>query len=254
MLAHERQDLILEMLQETHSIRLSEISKKFGVSIETARRDLDYLQNKGHLRRTHGGGVLLQPEKPAEQAEAALKNSGLLPYDLFSAAIDQVHDGNTLFIGYGSTMCQFSRRLVEKSNLTVMTNSLLIINELLEGNATIYALGGKIDSDERCMSGNISVQISQQFYVDKAFISCGGVSSNCEVTDYNDDATLLRTMLKQARKRYLIAASNKFGRTAFCKVCDLSEFDVVITDSGLPQAFQDLIRQYDIELIMAGQS
>ena len=72
-----------------------------------------------------------------------------------------------------------------------------------------------------------------------------------EVTDYHNDTTLMKTMLKQARKRYLIATSNKFDRTTFSRVCNLSEFDVIITDSDLPQTFQDLIHQNGIELIMA---
>ena len=249
MLAHERQELILATMRKTHSIRIGDISKQFGVSIETARRDLDYLQNRGYLRRTHGGAVLIQQDHAALTPPEASARANSSRDNLFETAANYVHDGNTLFIGHGSTMYHFSKSLAKKNNLTVFTNSLLVINEMVGGKSSVFALGGMVDPDESNMNGSIPIYVSQQFFVDKAFISCGGISSDGVITDYHNDTTLYKTMLKQARKKYLIADSSKFGRTTFGRVCNLSDFDAIITDSNLPQSFQEMIRQYNIDLI-----
>ena len=249
MLAHERQELILEIVKKTHSIRIGEISKQFGVSIETARRDLDYLQNRGHVRRTHGGAVLVQQDHTAPPPQEAKVSKNSPHNNLFQLAANFVHDGNTLFIGHGSTMYQFSKNLAEKSNLTVFTNSLLVINEMVGGKSSVFALGGMVDPDESNMNGSIPIYVAQQFFIDKAFISCGGISSTGEVSDYHCDTTLMKVMLKQARKKYLIADSSKFGRTTFGRVCNLSDFDAIITDANLPQSYQEMIQQCNIDLI-----
>lgn len=259
MLAHERQQQILQMMQQTHSIRISQIAERFSVSNETARRDLEYLQRKGFLRRVHGGANLLRPatalealaapeETGDDAAEDAAEQEPLLRAALARAAADLVEDNDILFIGHGMTMHQLSRVARERQNLTVLTNSIRVINELIDCPVTLYALGGLIDRDEQNMGGSIPVSVIQQFYATKAFISCGGVSPAGEVSDYHSDGTLQQLMLQHADRRFLIADSSKFGRNAFCRVCELSTFDVIISDAQLPPEYRDLIAQLGIEL------
>ena len=255
MLAHERQQLILQMMQETQTIRISEISERFSVSNETARRDLEYLQRKGFLRRVHGGANLIQPaaalELPGNADSVAEADPALsIREEIAQAAFDLVADNDIIFVGHGTTMHQLSRVIRTKRNLTVLTNSIRVINELIDSPVTLYALGGLIDRDEQNMGGTIPISVIQQFYATKAFISCGGVSAGGEVSDYHNDGTLQHLMLQHAEKRYLIADSSKFGRNAFCKVCELRDFDVIITDSQLPAEYQEMIAQLNIDLRM----
>jgi len=251
MLAHERQQAILQIMQESRSIRITEISERFGVSNETARRDLEYMQKKKLLRRIHGGAILeatntpmpVNTISPGEFSDASASHESLA-----RIAAGFVSDNDILFVGQGETMHQFSRYLHRFTNLTVLTNSLFVINELVGSKVALYALGGLIDPDEQNMGGSIPVSVIEKFYASKAFMSCGGVSLNGAVSDYNSDGTLLNMMMTHSEKRYLVASSNKFGRNAFGKVCDLQDFDVVITDDALPDEYREYIKHLDVAL------
>lgn len=248
MLAHERQQMILQMMQQTHTIRISEISAQFGVSNETARRDLEYLQKKGFLRRVHGGANLVSTTPPLSDELAEGESAVTVRELLGQAAAELVEENDIIFIGHGTTMREFSRFMPRKRNLTVLTHSLFVINELIDSDVTIYALGGLVDRDEQNMTGTIPISVIQQYFATKAFICCGGVSVDGDVSDFSTDGTLQSLMLQHATKRILVADSGKFGRNTFCKVTQLKELDVIITDNQLPEEFRRRIEQLGIEL------
>lgn len=248
MKATERQQAILQILQKNNSIRISQVSEIFGVSNETARRDLEYLQKKNLLRRVHGGAVLEAatplPLEETLQAESPSSAQELLA----QAAAELVCDNDIIFIGHGTTMQYLSRCLHQRSGITVLTNSQLVISELLGSKVTLYSLGGLIDPDEQNMNGSIPISTIQNFYANKAFISCGGATINGGITDYNSDGTLLNLMLVHAEKRYLVASSNKFGRNSFGKVCELQDFSGIICDNQLDPEYREAIEQMNIDL------
>lgn len=252
MLAHERQQLIMQLLQETGSIRISEITQRFDVSNETARRDLDYLHKRGLVRRVHGGADLIVTNSENAVNVPDEDNSAISTLEaLANAAAQHVVESDIIFIGHGETMYQLAKVLRSKKNLTVLTNSLRVINELADSPVTLYSLGGLVDRDEQNMGGSIPISVIQKFYATKAFISCGGISANGNVSDYNNDGTLLNMMLQLADQRYLVADSSKFGRHAFCHVCNLNDFDSVISDSALPDSFKNLLENCGTNLHIA---
>ena len=249
MLAHERQELILEIMKETRSIRISEIAERFSVSLETARRDLEYLQKKGVLRRVHGGANLVTShrEKASVLQEVDLYNS--TPRELLGrAAAEMVEDSDIIFISNGTTMLEFARALSNKKNLTVLTNSISVINALMGTKVTVYSLGGLVDHDEQNLGGSLAIHAIRQFRATKAFMSCGGISADGEVTDHNSDSTLQQLMLQNAEKRFLVADSGKMGQYAFRWVCTLKDFDVFLTDSDISQEYRDLAEHQGVEL------
>lgn len=249
MLAHERQQLILQLLQENGSIRISEITQRFDVSNETARRDLDYLHKRGLARRVHGGANLIASDPENQVGLTAEYTPEVSVQEVLArAAAQYVVESDIIFIGHGETMYQLSRALRGRKNLTVLTNSLRVINELADSPVTLYSLGGLVDRDEQNMDGTIPISVIQKFYATKAFISCGGISGSGNVSDYNNDGTLLNLMLQLSDRRYLVADSSKFGRHAFCHVCTLKDFDVVVSDSGLPDEFKGLLEKSGTEL------
>ena len=249
MLAHERQQKILQLLRESGSIRISEITQLFDVSNETARRDLDYLQRRGYVHRVHGGANYLGNEKEDLPDEDAASLS--VRERLAKAAAMHVVENDILFLGHGETIFQLAKEIRGQKNLTVLTNSLRVINELIDSPVTLYSLGGLIDRDERNMSGSIPISVIQRFYATKAFISCGGVSNEGNVSDYNDDGTLLSLMLQLSDRKFLVADGSKFGRHAFCHVCKLTDFDAVISDCTLPEAFRSMLEANGTPLYLA---
>lgn len=223
-----------------------QIANTFNVSCETARRDLEYLQKRNLLRRIHGGAVLIDNPHPAPIMMLDLDSTSVLQDKLAQRASEHIFENDVVFIGQGTTTGCLARCLKTRHNITILTNSIFVINELLDSNLKLYALGGLIDHNECNMSGNMAIEALKNIYANKAFISCGGATISDGVSDYTGDGTLLRMMLEHAETRYLIATSNKFGRNAFGKICDFSEFNTVISDVGLAQEYQEALQRMNI--------
>ena len=146
MLAQERHALILDILREKKIIRISDIATQFGISNLTARRDLDALQAQQLIRRVHGGAVLLEQENGRGPGQAPVRPRGRNAQREEIRAIGKlaaslIRDGDVVFLGTGTTVLEVARHMRRLSNLTVMTNSLAVINELADSGNTIYVLG-----------------------------------------------------------------------------------------------------------------
>lgn len=252
MLAKERQSVILEMLQEKNIIRITDIVRQFDVSNETARRDLEAMQDQKLVKRIYGGAILLTPrfDEPRYPSRIALSYKEKAAIGKAAAAL--VHEGDTVYLDTGTTMLKVAENLKYMNNLVVVTNSLPIINELANSNVNVYVLGGRLNPDELCMCGKITVDASRKFFVDKAFLSAGGVTLTNGVTDYGEDDTSHRSiMLEQAEKVILAADNRKFGVNSFYFVCDLDKIDIVISDSRLSKEYIDKLRERKIDVILA---
>ncbi len=250
MLARERHEIIMETLKTTHIIKITDIVKRFDVSNETARRDLEALQNQKLVKRIYGGAVLAAPPSPENQYVFWPIISQREKSAIGRACAAMINDGDTILLDTGTTMLEVARNL-KHFNITVLTNSLPIINELASSNATVYVLGGQLNSDELCMCGNLTSDALMNFYVDKAFIGAGGVTFDGGVTDYNSMFTdYRRCIMEHSSKVILGADSNKFGTNAFARGCKLEQLDVIVSDIHLSKEYIDGIRERKIELII----
>jgi len=162
----ERREEILALIERERRISVNEICSMFGISEATARRDLEALSEDGKVQRVHGGAIHVRkapPEKPILersliQAEEK-KRIGVLAAEL-------VQDGDTVFLGSGTTVLEVAKNLHHKSNLTVITNSLLVIDELAgEREINIIALGGILRESERSLIGYITERAIEELRV-----------------------------------------------------------------------------------------
>ena len=259
MLAKERQNKIVEVLYQNTIIKISEIVRMFNVSNETARRDLETIQDMGIARRVYGGAVLNEnaDKKPGSRNPVTKESWGNTGGRTEREAIGKkaaefVHEGDSVCLGVGTTVYEISRHLTRMKNLTIITNSIAVLTELADSDVTLYILGGRVDVNERMLQGAITDNALQMFYVDKAFIGAGGVTIEGGITDYElQEATFKRKICEHARKVYLVAHSEKFGMNAFSFSCPLDQVDVIITDPMLPQSYADRIREMGIEIVYA---
>ena len=259
MLAKERQNKILEILYEKKIVKISEIVHMFNVSNETARRDLESIQDLGIARRVYGGAVLSEDfhwktdSLPVGQNGRWGKQNGRAERDAIGKkAAEFVQEGDSICLGVGTTVYEISKHLTQMKNITVITNSIAVLTELADTDVTLYILGGRVDVNERTLQGSITENSLQMFYVDKAFIGAGGVTLDGGITDYEpQEASLKRKICEHARKVYLVANSEKFGNNAFSLSCSLQDVNVIITDPMLPKAYADRIREMGIELVFA---
>ena len=262
MLAKERQNKILEILYEKKIIKISEIVHLFNVSNETARRDLESVQDLGIARRVYGGAVLSEDYRWKSEALPGIQNgkwgkqNGRAERDAIGKkAAEFVQEGDSICLGVGTTVYEISKHLTQMKNLTVITNSIAVLTELADTDVTLYILGGRVDVNERMLQGSITENALQTFYVDKAFIGAGGVTIDGGITDYEpQEAPFKRKICEHANKVYLVVNSEKFGTNAFSFSCPLPQVDVIITDPMLPKSYADRIREMGIELIFSDKA
>ena len=135
MLAKERQDRILTTIQRNGSIRMADIMKQFNVSHETARRDLDALQDQNLIKRVYGGAVIPDEKNPSSPAPVIHTGTPRPSVEervaIGKAAAAMIKDGDTVFLSVGLTVQEIAKELRHRKNITVLTNSVLVLNELL---------------------------------------------------------------------------------------------------------------------------
>jgi DeoR/GlpR family transcriptional regulator of sugar metabolism len=167
-----------------------------------------------------------------------------------------VLDGDSLALDVGTTTLEIARALDGKRNLTLLTASLPIANEVvsrlsLTADVRLILTGGIVRSGELSMVGAIPVRTYADFHVDKAFVGVGGISLEDGLTEYNlEDALVKQALLRNARQRIVVADSSKFGRTTFTAVAPLRQVDTVVTDSGLEPALRQALEAQGIEVLI----
>lgn len=253
MLAKERHAIIMEILRKDKIIKISDIARRFSVSNETARRDLEYLQDTEQIKRIYGGAILLGNNAtglhqiPHTHLRRAQKSS------IGRLAASLVNSGETIILDIGSTTLEIARHISNISGITVLTNSLPIMNELAGSQVTVFCLGGRLNSDELSMHGKVTTDALQQFFVDRAFIGAGGVTLEHGISDYNSEEAIVRqAIIQRADQTVLVADSGKFGTNAFASVCGFEDIDVVVSDENLSTEFREGLSKWrNLELILA---
>lgn len=254
MTAAERRESIISMFQKTDFVKITDIVSRFDISNETARRDLDYLQDQQLIRRVYGGAIL--KDRPPFRASAVSRRSHLTAelQAIGEAGANLIKAGETVFMTNGSTVLQVARHLRNRSDITVVTNSLAVINELADTDITVFVIGGCLDNGEHDIHGNIAQESVKMFYCDKAFFGCGGMTKNLDVMDYAHSSPIHSHVIGRSSQHILVTSSQKFGMPAFIYACRLEDVDIIITDNKLTQEYQDMIQELGIQLILVDAS
>ncbi len=240
MLAQERQQIIMDMLAVNRSVKTSEIVERFQISTLTARRDLDVLEKRKLVRRVYGGAVLSAGSAAAfcDSAPVLLREAEKDSENRYRAiarlAASMVEEHDILFLGNGQLVGQIARNLHHFSHLTIITSSLLVVNEMAGTSNNLIVLGGMLGPDEPSIHGDTAVQMLRGYCADKAFISCVGVCADFGVTsDFSPTALIGRVMVEQAAHPMLVCTSSKCGFHTLNVVCPVSRLDAIITDDGI---------------------
>ncbi|WP_339240735.1 DeoR/GlpR family DNA-binding transcription regulator [Paenibacillus sp. FSL R5-0517] len=247
----ERKNTILTRLATQGKVQVQALADLFQVSTETIRRDLDRLEKEGELRKVYGGAVRVRSgmiEAPF-QKRAQLQMSEKQRIGIAAAAL--IEDGETVMLDNGTTTLEIMRQLRNRSQVTVITNSVPILTCALEGFAgKIIFAGGEINSAVQASTGPVTHELLSQFKVNKAFISAGGVSLMDGVTDYLlEEALVSRRMMERAEESILVADHTKFGRSTFAQISPMNHVSMVITDSECSTEWIEALHQMEIETV-----
>lgn len=253
LLAQERKEIILQTLFREGKVKVLSMAEQLGVSSETIRRDLDALEAEGRLYRVYGGAV----RSGYEHGEPTFQQRTELYVDakkkIGERAAELIEDGDTIALDVGTTMMELAKSIVGKKNLTILTNSLPIascLSEALQHNrftGKVFVLGGELNPEQQSLTGPLCEQIMGQFYLNKAFLSIGGLSLAGGVTDYDlNEAYISRQFAKSAREVIVLADQSKIGVQAFTQIAPLDDVDLIVSDQEAPKDWNELLEKKGI--------
>lgn len=251
MLAIERRNEILERLQTEKKVVVSELSQIYKVSEETIRRDLEKLENDGYAIKSYGGAVLNENAN-LDLSFDERKNKNVLGKQKIAELISNlVHDGERLMLDASSTAVVIAKKLKEKNNLTVITNSVEIIVELFEKQDWyVLSTGGVAKEKSFALVGPQTDRMLKNYHVDKAIISSKGIDVLEGFADSDElHAGNKRTMLECATERILAVDHSKFDQIAFSKIGDFSMLTTVVTDEKPKDKWLKLFREKGIRCV-----
>lgn len=250
MLAIERRNKILAILQKESRVVVSDLSKAFHVTEETIRRDLEKLENDGFAKKSYGGAIInesLNVDLPFTVRKTT-NVSGKQEIAETIAAL--IQDGDSIMIDASSTAVYIAKQLKNKKNLTIITNSIEILLELSEVTGwKVLSTGGVMKEGSLSLVGYQAEKMISSFHVDKTIISCKGLDIEKGITDSNEmEAHVKKLMLDSANIKILAADSTKFDKISFTKICELSEFDMIVTDVNPDQKWEHITNSLNIEI------
>ncbi len=249
----ERQARIHEWIEKEKRITVVQMCANFNISGATARRDLAVLSGQGRAKRVHGGAIQIQqapPEKPLSERAAAQAEE---KRRIGRKTADLITDGKTIFLGSGTTVHEVAKNLRFKKNLTVITNSLLVINELsTEEGITIIGIGGMLRASEQSFIGHITEQALVELRADKVIMGIRAISLDRGLTnDYLPETMTDRAIMGMGRELIIVADHSKCERTSTVFVCPLESIHTLITTDKTSGKFVQALYERGVNTLMA---
>lgn len=235
----ERQAQIHRYVEQMQRVRVDDICETFSVSMATARRDLDVLAKHGKIQRVHGGAIATRsapPEPPimlrsSEQADEKRR--------IGRAGAALINNGDTIFLGSGTTVLEVAHNLFNHRDVTVITNSLLAVNALA-GNPSIQlvCLGGVLRQSEMSFIGHLTEQVLRELRADKVFIGIRAIDTKIGLTnDYLPETQTDRAILNIGREVIVVADHSKCASVSTTFVAPISAIHTLITDTSAGPEF-----------------
>lgn len=245
---------------EAGQVTVSALAERFGVSIDTVRRDLDQLSADGVLVRTYGGAVsrsTLQRTDRAVDQRLSIQEQEKDQIAQLAAAL--VEDGSTIMINGGTTTLALARNLSQHRELTVATNNLLVPAALPSSAIRdIYVFGGAVRALTLATIGPVSFRANGgadlDISCDLALIGVGAISADAGFTTSNlAEAAMMQEMISRAERVAILADSSKFDRRLFAQVSELTAADYLVTDTMPPPDLREALEAAQVEVITPGR-
>ncbi len=248
----DRRNQIIDMITRQRTVKNSELMERFNISIETVRRDLEYLEQQGYLRRVYGGAVLDLPLNGEPEYSSRAKVQSREKSAIAAEAARLVQNGDSIYMGVGTTVQAMARHLKNTESLTVFTNALRTAVELSDfPHCSVILPGGRLRPKELTLSGFPAEENLAHFNVDKAFIGIGGITDT-GITDFHiDEAQVHRKLIRNARISVVLADSSKLGVRGIVNLCRPEEVDILVTDSGADRQTVRELERSGIRVIIA---
>lgn len=249
---------ILSLLQQSGSVSVEQLSSTLQVSVVTVRRDLQILEDRGFLRRTHGGAESIEPlfYEPFRNDRSFQEQVSRFADEkrrIGRAAAALIRPGETIAITPGTTTTEVIRGLPLNHNITVVTNTVNVAMELSKRkDLSVYVTGGYLRGDWFSLVGPTAAHGLEQVVINSLFIGADGVDPEWGLTCFiPDEAFLNGVMVSHARRKIAVVDHSKFGAVAGWLICKTNKLDVLITDTGASDELIAPFQDKGIEVIRA---
>ncbi|MCD6318309.1 DeoR/GlpR transcriptional regulator [Candidatus Aerophobetes bacterium] len=251
--AVERKDQILGLIQQKGRVTVDELIKGFKVSGATIRRDLEFLERQGLITRAHGGAisksrVSLEPNY-FEEKQKFLEEKRRIG----KKASKLVEEGEVIFLETSTTILEIAKNIKNKTNLTVVTNSLDIAQELHQAEGIdLIMTGGNLRKRIHALMGPLAEVTLSQMRIDKAFMGVSALDIDYGMTTANvEEAQTRKKIIEASNKIIAVTDHSKFGKQNFIFVIPIEKIDIIVTDKGISPQIKKEMERKGVEVIVA---
>lgn len=244
---------ILQLARDNGKVVVEDLATHFGVTLQTIRRDLTELCDSGQLTRVYGGAILA-----SGVANIGYEDRRRLSADekdrIGRLCAKAIPDEASLFLNIGTTTEAVARALLGHRNLMVVTNNLNVATILAQNpTAEVIVAGGVLRRADAGLVGEMTLETVRHFKVDFAVIGTSALDEDGDLLDFDfREVRVSQAILKQARRRFLVADRSKFARTAPVRIGSLADVDTFFTDAPPPERVAALCAEWDTAIEVAG--
>lgn len=254
--SEERKTIILSLLNEQGRVIASDLAKRFEVSTETVRRDLDDLEKESKLKKVYGGAVKVKVEvEPTlfERSTIYLEAKEKIGY----LASTLIEDRDVIFIDEGTTALQIIPHLIHKNHVKVITSSISALLALMDlqkkeqFNGTIMILGGEVSTKHLRVTGSMAESNMKDIFVNKAFLTVDGISLKKGFTSYDHEkSSLTRKWMSQSNTTIIIADSSKWNKISMVRIGDFKDADIIVSEKAPPEEWLAESARYQVDWLL----
>jgi len=252
MLIDERRQHILELIQKQGRVLVGALSRELKISQITIRKDLDYLQSKGLVQRSHGGALRIQSSALVDPTLQEKQKQHFPEKErIAAAAIKMVKEGQCVILDSGTTTTAIAQALKQFKQLTVITNAVNIAAELAGTDFEVILVGGTLRKNSFSLVGPLAEDNLEEMHADILFLGVDGFDLEVGITTPNFlESRVNRAMVKAAMQVVAVCDSSKFSRRSLSRIVPPIAIHHVITDRNLPRETAEGLRAQNIGVTM----
>lgn len=253
MFAAQRIKVIKEIMIKNKSVDIATLTNILNVSDVTVRKDLDTLEKERFLVKNHGGAVIVDSDEQVLKKDFIIENC-MEKEQIANLAYTLVEDGDTIFLGYGSTCYIFAKSLKEKKNITVVTTNVNALNELLPNVSKTILIGGEITYRDGMMfsAGELTAENLKGIFVNKSFMSVDAVDLMAGFT-VNDVSNLsvLKLIPKLSKQVIFLADHSKFDKIGFYQIAPIGLPNCIVSNDKMNDKYKQFFYEKNIKVLTA---
>jgi DeoR/GlpR family transcriptional regulator of sugar metabolism len=248
----ERRQAILDLINRQGRVAVADLSRRFDVSEVTIRVDLQALADRGLLKRTHGGAIPSGYGLPDLSLVQRRQQQTVQKTRIAEAAAAQVLDGEAIFLDSSSTVLAILPFIRQLRDLTVITNSLVVAQEMLGlTHVSVVMPGGLLHHDTVSLIDPDGLALLSRYHIARGFFGAHGITVGDGLTDVSEaEARFKRSLVQMCRRVIGLMDATKWGRTGIASFAEIRDVDAVITDGEAPTAIVDAVRAVGVEVFL----